>query len=57
MLLEEKGSKNIFLEVFIYYLSERECEHRQGVWQAEGEIGSPLRREPDMGLDPRTLRS
>jgi len=23
----------------------------------EGKAGSPLSREPDMGLDPRTLRS
>ena len=43
-----------FLKYFIY-LTER--EHKQGQQQAEGEAGSPLSREPNMGLDPRTLGS
>jgi len=33
----------------------REREHKQGERQTEGEAGSPLSREPDAGLDPRTL--
>ncbi|XP_064447848.1 bcl-2-like protein 13 isoform X12 [Mirounga angustirostris] len=36
---------------------EREREHKQGEWQAEGEAGSPLSKEPDVGLNPRTLGS
>ena len=44
-----------FLILFIN-LTERKREHRQEEWQAEGagEAGSPLSREPDAGLDPRT---
>ena len=40
-------------------MREREREHKQGEWQAEGEgdAGSPLSREPDAGFDPRTLGS
>jgi len=38
-------------------LSENEREHKQGELQAEGEAGSPRSREPDAGLDPRTLGS
>lgn len=43
------------LFIFIYSLS-REREHKQGKQQAEGEgvAGSPLSREPDLGLDPST---
>jgi len=29
----------------------------RGELQAEGEAGSPLSKEPDAGLDPRTLGS
>ena len=38
---------------------ERERENKQWEGQAEGEgeAGSPLSREPDAGLDPRTLGS
>jgi len=37
-------------------LSEREREHKQGEWQAEakGEADSPLSKELDAGLHPRT---
>ena len=39
-------------------MREREREHKQGGGvEAEGEAGSPLSREPDVGLDPRTLGS
>ena len=33
--------------------TERQRE-REAETQAEGEAGSPLSREPDVGLDPRT---
>jgi len=36
---------------------ERESELKQGERQAEGAAGSPLSREPNVGLHPRTLRS
>ena len=38
------------------YLFERERAHKRGSG-AEGEADSPLSREPDAGLDPRTLGS
>ena len=48
-----------------FYLSEREreserthmCTYAQARGVGEGEADSPLSREPDAGLDPRTLRS
>ena len=50
-----------------FYLFEREREHvnerkstqaqTEGGAEGEGEAASPLGREPDIGLDPRTLRS
>ena len=48
-----------FLKILCIYLSEREREHKQGVLQTEGEeeAGSQRSREPDAGLDPRTLGS
>jgi len=36
---------------------KRESQHKQGKRQAEGETCSLLRREPNVGLDPRTLGS
>ena len=49
----------LFKIIFIYL---RESEHKRGVGgeqQAEGEkeTDSLLSREPDVGLNPRTLRS
>ena len=40
-------------------MSERESTHKQAERQAEREeeAGSLLSREPDVGFDPRTLRS
>ena len=40
-------------------MRERDTERAQagGEAEGEGEAGSPLCREPDMGLDPRTLGS
>ena len=40
-----------FFKDFIYLRREREST------EGEGEADSLLSREPDMGLDPRTLRS
>ena len=44
--------------LFIYLSEEGESEHRQTEWQAEaeGETGSLLSKEPDVGLDSRTLQ-
>ena len=47
---------NIFFKDFIC-LSEKEREYMQGEWEAEGETNSLLSKEPNMGLDPRTLGS
>jgi len=35
----------------------RAREHKQGKLQAEGEAGSPLSRDADVGLDPGALGS
>ena len=53
-----KGNNYFFKIVFVWQ-SKRWRRHKQGEWQAEGEgeAGSLLSREPDVGLDPRTLRS
>ena len=44
---------------FFIYLTQR--EHKAGKQQAEGEgqgaVGSPANKEPDVGLNPRTLGS
>jgi len=42
----------IFLNVLFIHESQREAAA-----EGEGEAGSPLSREPDAGLDPRTLGS
>jgi len=50
-----------FFKAFIY-LFDRGGERESTSWvswrrrEAEGEAGSPISREPDAGLDPRTLR-
>ena len=40
-------------------MSKSKSEHKQEEQQAEGggEAGSPLSREPNVGLDPKTLGS
>jgi len=52
--------KNFFKD-FIYLFTNPERETETAGTQAEGvgegEAGLPLSREPDAGLDPRTLRS
>ena len=53
----------LFCHYFKYfvYLTYRKRMHKQGEQEAEGEgqgeAGSPLSREPDAGLNPRTLGS
>ena len=51
----------LFLKDFIYLFETRqESEHEQGggaKGEREGEADSPLSRDPDLGLNPRTLRS
>ena len=48
---------SFFKKDFIY-LREREREHKQeGGRDGEGEAESLLNRNPDMGLNPRTLGS
>ena len=46
-----------FFKILFIYLSERERAHKQGERQAEGEAGSLPSKEPNEGLDPRTLGS
>jgi len=41
-----------FKKILFIYLRER-----KGEGETEGEADSPLSREPDAGLNPRTLRS
>ena len=54
---------NFILNILFIYLTEiereRERVHKHGEQQAEGEgeAGSPLSREPNVGLDSRALRS
>ena len=43
-----------FFKILFIYLTERESK-AEGA--GEGEVRSPLSWEPDVGLDPRTLRS
>ena len=46
----------VWLKILLIYLREREREHKQGGGaEGERETDSPLSREPDVGLDPRTL--
>ena len=45
------------LPSFLKKLFERENDRdseREYEWEGEGEVGSPVSREPNMGLDPRT---
>ena len=53
--LSLKHNAFFFLKILFIYLTER--DHKQAERQAEREeeTGSLLSREPDAGLDPRTL--
>ena len=46
-----------FFGIVFIYLTEREQEQGEQQVEADGEAGSPLSREPDVGLHPRTSRS
>ena len=46
-----------FFKDFIYLTRERELAQAGVAAEGEGEAGSLLSRELDIGLDPRTLRS
>ena len=54
-----QGREPLFCFVFKDFIWQRKRKHKQGEHQGEreGEGGSPLSREPDAGLDPRTLES
>ena len=49
----------VLKKILFIYLTERARKHKQGELQVEGEgeANSPLSREPNTGLDLRTLRS
>ena len=49
------GASHTFFKRF--YLFEREKEREISEGEGEGEADSSLSREPDAGLDPRTLGS
>jgi len=52
-------SLSFFLKILLIYLTERDTA-REGIQAGgvgEGEAGFPLNREPNAGLDPRTLGS
>ena len=40
----------------ILLIWQRECVQAEGAAEVEGEADSPLSREPDLGLDPRTTQ-
>jgi len=42
---------SFFFKILFICSSERERKHKQGEWQAELVIGSPLSRELDAGQD------
>ena len=47
---------SFFKKIDFIYLFEREHKQEAGA-EGEEEAGSPLNKEPDSRLDPRTLRS
>ena len=46
-----------FLKILFIYLTDRDHRYAGRQREREEEAGSLLSREPDAGLDPRTLRS
>jgi len=52
----ERERENFFFLRFYLFERERKRDHEQG-GRAEGEAVFLLNREPDVGLDPRTLGS
>ena len=47
---------NFLKKILLIYLTKREGAQAGEGAKGEGEAGSPLSRESDVGLDPRTLR-
>ena len=43
-----------FLKILFIHLTKTQLTQAGGMAEGEGEAGSSLSREPDMGLDPRT---
>jgi len=54
-MVKQSNDSKAAAESFCLPLTHCERAHKQGEQQAKGEAGSPLSREPDAGLDPRTL--
>ena len=50
----DRAGKCIF---FNFYLFDRRRERAQAGGAGRGEAGSPLRKEPNVELDPKTLGS
>ena len=53
-------NKVLFIYLFIYLRVRESADAHAGFGggaEAEGEADSPLSKEPEVGLDPRTLRS
>ena len=56
--VELKPNFRIFKEDFIYlFVWERERTRERAEGEGDVDAGSPLSREPEEELDPRTLRS
>ena len=47
----------LFLKIIYLFIYQRQWAQAEWQAEAEGEAGSLLSKEPDVGLDPRTLGS
>ena len=56
-LVEATWSSDMNTGLYFICQRDREKEHKQGKQQAEGKTGSPLSKEPDAGINLRTLES
>jgi len=54
--LPRRNTKEFFLKILLIHLRER-AHTRWRRAEGEGEADPPLSREPNTGLDPRTLGS
>lgn len=52
-----QGGVLFLFNILFIYLREKEKERAQAGMRAEGEADSPLSREPNVRLHPRTLGS
>jgi len=48
------SKKRSFFKILFIYLFDRKTAQGGGAAEGEGKAGSPLHREPDVGLDPKT---